>query len=1001
MKRIKMRSVVAQNMKMLMLIFFMAHVGNTFAAKAAAAVDLSIQSFENHTLPKRIQAMGQSELSFTDQISQHGNVSMLWTWQAQSGLMIKAGEKTEGAEDVQNLIVWVHSEQFNGALDIHWGQGRQVRYELNFKGWRSLWIRLNRDGVQGKTNALMNGESEMVDVGDITLVPTASTGTLAFDMLQVTREGIPHGRLGSEQAPYIVNDPSNRHNYPWIAQQFQRSSKLPMINKENLDHYQRIDEAMHKVFVHQNFGRSGKAMAGFKELKSKVDLDEDVLRGPHVSTHIVERYYRQRGFEGIHIDRIRAALYYMALQYKDTGDQQWKRRYIKTLDYLHHKGYASGSAMMNLVFVAKNAGSYVASLLMMRSELDDERWNREAATLKWICGYQNLYNPQVKPVDADKMLGDLQTLCLAIHFQPDASDEQKMRKLYDYVQLAKIINITMAPGLPDEENSIRITRPDYSIYHHGQEMILGYGYPAAVNFSKFAYVFRDGPAALDTEIFRSLINLYPKMFTSKGQPPVMGSRGLSSGHFGGFVSMLDHGAMFGLVEAQAWLDFYVRHGAIDPSELQFDVNSMDLEETQKIDVKKFQGNWVQPYAAYQVHRRNDWMAVMRGVNQCTPSPEMFGNIKRENCANVFGDLQGYGFLQLMQDGGMKASGIDLNQGGWDWSMYPGATTVLMDHETLKTMDKGRVQADKRSLSGGLSHFNKQGVFYQRLFGHRKSKLTGIDGHKSYFFMDDLIVCLGSGLTSPQKNLSMVTNIFQRGFVGKRVEHKPFHLYNLDDDKWQTLKDVFPETVVEARNMNIMDSFGHVYHLPKQDQLVMRRGKQISEFHRQPFKSTSGLYNTVWIDHGKGTKNGSYEYAIVMGGGKGALEKFQAQGHYEVLQKDDSAHVVYFPTSKTMAYVFIGAVNDHSHGLIRSTKSPVLAMTSLNVGELKLTLSDPDPAIDQPNREVKHELVLKGKWGQMKQVSAHGHAQLIHLEEETVIHASLKDGQSLDLILQSF
>lgn len=970
-----------------------------FLSGISAVAEVGIESFEGKDVPVWLQYSGSGELGFTKSRFQHGEQSLVWRWEGQDALLIDTVAYAASSRTPSDFMVWIYAAEPNGALDISWGSresvtkgnAQRIRYHLNFTGWRSLWLRLNSDGLgEGQTPSTLE---------TIQIAPTADSGELYFDMLELTDRAIMHGRLGSDQMPFVVNDPANRHNYPWIARQYKRTEPLPAATPENLKHVERIEESLRQIYGAADFGRPDKALNGYRTLQKKTRIQGDTLVGPHVSSHIVERYYRQKGREGIHIHDMQGALYHVAKLYRETGDSQWKDLYFDYLQFHHDKGFAAGSAAMNLVFVAKNAANYLASLILMRPYFESETWAREAATVRWISGYNNLYNPQKDPVDADKMLGDLQTLLIAIHLQPDETDEQKLSKLYDYQQLSEIIRITMEPGVDGADRLYRIVRPDYSVYHHGQEMVFSYGYAAAQKYLQYFYIFRDGPARLDADPVKAWIEMYPRLLTQQGNGPITGTRGVTAGDGGGFFNMLNYAAAADIEEAKPWLKYFYQTGAITDSNLLFNSREEIINNPSVKLPEHLSGNWYQPYAGMLVHRRDDWMAVLRGMNQSTPSPEMFGSPQRENCANVFGDQQGYGFLQLIANEGVAASGFDLNRGGWDWSLYPGATTLRLSNDFLKNaIATGKVTFNQRTLCGGLSHFNRNGLYYQRLHAGPESRLVGIDGHKSWFFFDDIIICLGSGLKAPSIEAPMATTLFQYRHSSKQ---NPDAVYVAEPDSAlvQKISSEMQEKSLGDHAMNLMDPLGHIYHVPSGNSVMLRRGMQHSQDHRRPFRETSGYYSTVWLDHGTLPSSAGYEYAVKVFGGEPLLPTFKANGLYEVLQKDNRAHIVHYLPKQAYGYVFLSATDNNPQGPVLAVDKPVLAMATQREGLLELTLSDPDPDVHASDRSVVHEVTVRGEWSQVICPSERVKIKSSAGDGKTTIALELKDGISVDLILK--
>lgn len=994
----------------------------TFAHGATKmGAEPGIEDFENDPPPAYITTTQNGFLERSDVKTQHGRHALKWRWDGTSFLDIDAQPfiASTGTPPT-HFLVWVYGDHPNGALDIQWGSrarvdagsAQQIRYELNFSGWRSLWIQLESDGERA--------DIEPSDLQVMRFKPTAAQGAVYFDLLEFTRSPILHGRLGSDQMPFVVNDPTNRHNYPWIARQYPRTAPLPEASSENLRHYQRIETSIQQALKQIKLANSKKAADNYKVLEQKVRIQNGKAFGAHVSSHIVDRYYRDKGMEGIHIKDIQGGLYHVAKKFEETGAPQWKERYFQYLDFLHDKGFADGSAMMNLVFVAKNAGNYLASLLIMRPHFDAATWAREAATVRWISGGNNLYNPAKHPVDADKILGDLQTMLIAIHLQPGETSAQKLSKLDDYIQLSEIIDLTMEPGVQTADRLTRIVMPDLSVCHHNQEMIFSYGYTAAESYFMFHYIFREGPAQLDPQVARGLIDLYPTFLTQNGFAPIMGARGANASSGQNYFRILNFAAASGFNQAKRWLKYYYTTGAINDGDLFLDNRKNVIEDTAIKSMDHLSGNWVQPFAATQVHRRGDWMATIRGMNLNTPSPEMFGNPNKENCANVFGDQQGYGFLQLISNDGVTASGFDLNQGGWDWSLYPGATTVRLSHATLKdVMNTNKVRFNQRTLCGGLSHFNNNGLFYQRLYAEPDSLLAIIDGHKTYFFFDDVIICLGSNLSVEGVDESMATTLFQHGHADQ-ASPTPVLISERDaSGAVNTIDTDLAERHVGDGAVNIMAPAGHVYHIPAHNRIVLRRGVQHSSEHRIPFKKNSGYYSTAWLDHGTQPQAAEYEYAVKVFAGRPRLHDFTKQGLYEVLQKNDAAHIVHYLPDDTHAYVFIKPTASNAHGPVRAVDQPLTLMTTRDGAQLNLSIADPDPnvlpladetldrlsaqeraAVNRGDRSILHRVVIRGEWRHITCKNPDAIYSTTFVAGNTQLNVRLLNGISLDFVLKN-
>jgi hypothetical protein len=120
----------------------------------------------------------------------------------------------------------------------------------------------------------------------------------------------------------------------------------------------------------------------------------------------------------------------------------------------------------------------------------------------------------------------------------------------------------------------------------------------------------------------------------------------------------------------------------------------------------------------------------------------------------------------------------------------------------------------------------------------------------------------------------------------------------------------------------------------------------------------------------------------------------------VLQNDKQAQIVHFPQTNTTAYAFITPTENQRHGHVIATASPILAMTTLIGTTLNLSLADPDPAIDAPQRKVIHRIKLKGTWENAQVRTQHGNILTQQISgDQTLIEISLQDGHSCDITLQ--
>ncbi|MCX7935495.1 MAG: sugar lyase, partial [Planctomycetota bacterium] len=159
-----------------------------------------------------------------------------------------------------------------------------------------------------------------------------------------------------------------------------------------------------------------------------------------------------------------------------------------------------------------------------------------------------------------------------------------------------------------------------------------------------------------------------------------------------------------------------------------------------------QGFWSLPWGALAVHRRDNWLAAVKGWSQYVWDFEMHpASWAKKSEENVYGRYVSYGTLQLLLRGrpvGAIESGWNLDK-GWDWCRWPGSTTP---HLTLRELYDPKTTWATRFFSaasfvGSVVCQGRNGVFALKLHEHFYDPT--FYAYKTYFFFDNEIICLGS------------------------------------------------------------------------------------------------------------------------------------------------------------------------------------------------------------------------------------------------------------------
>jgi len=364
-----------------------------------------------------------------------------------------------------------------------------------------------------------------------------------------------------------------------------------------------------------------------------------------------------------------------------------------------------------------------------------------------------------------------------------------------------------------------------------------------------------------------------------------------------------------------------------------------------------QGHWVYSYAGLNVHRRKEWTVSVKGFNKYIWDYESTVD------QNVFGRYQSHGYLSIAN--GMKSLESHDYFNGWDWNKIPGATTVELELNQLQSADKCRYFSNK-TMVGGL------------VFGKRKSKngLFAMDFNqpkyfdkfylknphefsfkKSFFFLDDMIIALGSNIRKVGLHgKNVITTIFQNKLKNEElniiINGKTINKNQITDKYVDQLQ---PITFVDANN--------NAYFIPVNgnNKVNVKVGKD------KLSKKPNGLpvtdpetYASVTINHGSEPQNEKYEYVILVNGGTDKIEKFKLQmspwmfGYkpYYILQQDEVAHIIQIRNMryKITSYVIFNAqqfVGNQIEHFINRVSRPCLIVVKETTNHMHLSVSDPD------------------------------------------------------------
>lgn len=394
-------------------------------------------------------------------------------------------------------------------------------------------------------------------------------------------------------------------------------------------------------------------------------------------------------------------------------------------------------------------------------------------------------------------------------------------------------------------------QPDYSFHQHGPQMQFGnYGLAYLGTISYWARVFSGTPLAL-TPAQIELIRNYAL-------------EGLQWTVWRGYMD----------VNASARQVFLKSQKGKAHSVAVSAVNMIPMDPDRAKDYKSYiYRNQVNPGADndltgnkyywrsdYAVQRTPRWFASARMHSDRTLGFEM---TNRENLQGIY---SADGVLMVMVDGNEYEDIYPV----WDWKRLPGLT-AFDDGKPIAFFHPNK-PVNRSGFVGGVSD-GRKGAAAMIL------DREGIGARKAYFFSDQLVVCLGSGI-STDNDFPVSTTLDQRylpsevvyGAGGREVKVGPGRQVTVPDADW----------IYAGKT-------GYVLLDPARVQIStdVQSGswKSIADFYTADQVASASVFK-AWIEQGKALKDASYAYCVLPDASLSAVERFAQSPDVEVVNTAD-------------------------------------------------------------------------------------------------------------------
>ena len=923
------------------------------------------------SVPQTFKVAGKGELKTSSLFYKEGKSSLEWDFQPGSTLDVQVSPLSLNAKKEQQfgITLWIYNEKpqqdsvrfefLNEAGEVsYW-----FSYHLQAAGWRACWISF----------AYMNGNKKDKNIVGYRLVAPQREGRIFLDRLTFPEKKMNLRTTPDQQLP-TNNGLSNRDLWHWclVWKWEKQSYDIPLLSK--LTSRQKKDlktiEQRLTDFLDVKKAPQGQVNAAYKTFEKAAITPSAAGTGftgmPVVAPDEQDKKKGEMSWNDI--ETMLAGFAYDACY---NQNETSKKNYFTVFDYAIDQGFAFGSGMGTNHHYGYQIRKIYTTAWLMRNEIYKHP-HRDVylSTLRFWAALQETRQP-CSP-GRDELLDSWHTLLMAKLISammfPDANrQEQALNGLSRWLSSS----LRYTPG------TIGGIKVDGTTFHHGG-FYPGYTTGVLATIGQFI-AFTNGTDFELTEearqhiksafiAMRNYCNFYEWGIGISGRHPFGGKMGSEdieafanialSGDLSGRGDAFDHGL------AADYLRL-IRNG--DTPNARF----FKKEGIQPAQAP--QGFFVYNYGSAGIFRRADWMVTLKGYTTDVWGAEIYAKDNR------YGRYQSYGSVQIMGKGNpVSRAGSGFVQEGWDWNRLPGTTTIHLPFELLDSPLKGTTMArSEENFSGSSSLGGMNGMFAMKLMERDYDNFTSdFVARKSVFCFDNRMICLGTGITNSNADYPTETTLFQTKFNGKEPKAD-------NDDYW------------------LHDGYDNYYHVV--DGTVRSQVADQESRHEKTREKTAGKFSSAWIEHGKAPKDGTYEYMVLIQPSAAELDELQKTPAYEVLQRDQMAHVVYDKKTGITGYATFEAYQPVNDQFIVSIPAETMVMYDkesdnrirLSVCDPNLNLAEKTYTTKEPSRPIRKKIVVKGIW--MLPSPQEG-IQLEYEGNNTLLNVTCQHGQPVEMLL---
>lgn len=924
--------------------------------------------FEDGVVPSTINDVQKGLLTVSSDHAKMGTKSLRWDWTA-SGALFRVNDEVNIPYAINafnnrgGLRMWIYSPKAMPGKSLQFiFRNQSVRvytfdFNLDFTGWRACWIAFSDMWVPGAADDVQPTQHD-IDELTIKAPEGVESGTLYFDRWDfsssIHKQATPDAQIPKNNR-FLTRDFWHWGRL-WEWEQFSYSDEL----KDLVPTTSELAELREMTTTVQTalFGKvNNTTIANASSKLSAAGIKRDVSTGFISGKPLYTDQEKESGDIGC--QDVNDMMLGFAMDYYFNGNSSAAENFMLVFDYALDQGYAYGSGMgTNHHFGYFNRDMPKAVWMMKDYLKSEDRWDEALQLIQYWSGLAEARQPY--DINRDELIDTWYTLHLprlyaALMIEDETERFRAVKGLSEWTNGS----ICYTPG------TIGGIKPDGTAFHHGAHYpdyassafgILG-DYANYVNETSFTL---DASArAILKQAFMAMAsycNVKEWGIGVCGRHPFNPNEcSIKSKNINAFAYLAVDGEAVDKDLASNFLRIYETATATTAmNNMKKKFMALGIEKADPM-----QGFFTYNHAAQGVFRGGEWMVSLKGFNRYVWGAEIYYSNNR------YGRYQSYGSIQIL-DSGDPVTEADSRflEDGWDWNRLPGTTTIHKSWSALNSPYTDATLKQDETFAGSNNLNGTCGMFVIKLKEPSHKNFTpDFTARKSAFCFDNRIVCIGTGITNSESASNTETTLFQHAILS-------------DDEAVEWNNTVSTDatintTVQNADGMIFKDQTGNYYQVKEPLKVIVTKGLQTS-VNNKTKAATEGKFASAYIDHGAAPSDASYEYLITIQPDDSEIVALKAEGYqpYDLLRKDDKAHIVHDRETGVTGYAFFEETTLDNDDYIVNATGEVMAMigTPDVDGQVDMSVCDPNLNIEtidyttsDPSRPVTHVFELKGEW----------------------------------------